>query len=106
MTQTFQDIQAQIADLQKKAAEMKASETAAALDDITSKMNAYGITIADLQQRIKPTKTKVAKSGSANPAPAKYRGPNGETWSGRGLMPRWLSGLVASGRTREEFAIA
>jgi DNA-binding protein H-NS len=37
---------------------------------------------------------------------AKYRGPNGETWSGRGLMPRWMASLVASGRTKEEFAIA
>jgi DNA-binding protein H-NS len=37
---------------------------------------------------------------------AKYRGPNGETWSGRGLMPRWMATLVASGRTKEEFAIA
>jgi hypothetical protein len=24
-------------------------------------------------------------------APIRYRGPMGETWSGRGLMPRWLA---------------
>ena len=39
---------------------------------------------------------------------AKYRGPNGETWSGRGLMQRWLVALVAlvaQGKTKEEFAI-
>ena len=35
----------------------------------------------------------------------KYRGPNGETWTGRGLQPRWLSALVAEGRTPEEFAV-
>jgi DNA-binding protein H-NS len=36
----------------------------------------------------------------------KYRGPNGETWTGRGLQPRWMSALVAEGRTPEEFAVA
>jgi DNA-binding protein H-NS len=36
---------------------------------------------------------------------AKYRGPNGEEWSGRGRMPRWLAALEAEGRRREEFLI-
>ena len=36
---------------------------------------------------------------------AKYRGPNGEEWSGRGRMPKWLAVLEAEGRGREEFLI-
>ncbi len=36
---------------------------------------------------------------------AKYRGPNGEEWSGRGRMPNWLAGLEAEGRGREEFLV-
>jgi DNA-binding protein H-NS len=36
---------------------------------------------------------------------AKYRGPNGEEWSGRGRTPRWLAALEAEGREREEFLI-
>ena len=36
---------------------------------------------------------------------AKYRGPNGEEWSGRGRTPRWLAALEAEGRGREEFLI-
>lgn len=47
-------------------------------------------------------------SASAKPkrkvAP-KYRGPNGETWTGRGLPPRWLAALEAAGRKRESFLI-
>lgn len=35
----------------------------------------------------------------------RFRGPNGETWSGRGRMPRWLSAMEASGRKRDEFRI-
>jgi hypothetical protein len=34
-----------------------------------------------------------------------YRGPNGETWSGRGLMPRWLAVLVADGQDKNAFKI-
>jgi DNA-binding protein H-NS len=35
----------------------------------------------------------------------KYRGPNGETWAGRGRAPRWLAELEAKGRKRESFLI-
>jgi DNA-binding protein H-NS len=35
----------------------------------------------------------------------KYRGPNGETWAGRGARPRWLEALVKQGHKREEYLI-
>jgi DNA-binding protein H-NS len=35
----------------------------------------------------------------------KYRGPEGETWAGRGARPRWLTALLKRGRKIEEFAI-
>ena len=37
---------------------------------------------------------------------AKYRGPGGETWAGRGATPRWLAALIKEGHSVEEFAIA
>jgi DNA-binding protein H-NS len=36
---------------------------------------------------------------------AKYRGPSGETWSGRGFVPNWLRTLEEQGRSREEFLV-
>jgi DNA-binding protein H-NS len=39
-------------------------------------------------------------------APIKYRGPNGETWSGRGLAPRWLAELEKKGKKRDSYLIA
>jgi DNA-binding protein H-NS len=39
-------------------------------------------------------------------APIKYRGPGGETWSGRGLAPRWLAALEQKGKKRESFLVA
>ena len=37
--------------------------------------------------------------------PAKYRGPSGETWAGRGATPKWLTALMKQGRKRDEFLI-
>ncbi|MDO5532414.1 H-NS family nucleoid-associated regulatory protein [Sutterella sp.] len=37
------------------------------------------------------------------PADAKYVGPNGETWTGRGRRPAWLRELLAAGHGLEEF---
>ena len=37
--------------------------------------------------------------------PPKYRGPGGETWAGRGAMPRWLTAAIKDGKNREDFLI-
>lgn len=36
----------------------------------------------------------------------RYRGPNGETWSGRGLMPRWMRAAMELGHTPAELEAA
>jgi DNA-binding protein H-NS len=36
----------------------------------------------------------------------KYRGPNGETWAGRGATPVWLRDAIKVGKKREDFLIA
>lgn len=98
------EIQNQIALLQKQAEEIRANELAQVIQDILAKMDAYGITVDDLD-RGRGRARKVGGTKSANPAPVKFRGPNGETWSGRGLMPRWLASLVAEGQAKESFAV-
>lgn len=113
------DIQSQIEKLQKQANEIKAKEFHATVLEIQAKMQAFGITIKDLQGgkpakvgkgvrgKSKPATDKAPKAAkkSANPVAAKYRGPNGETWSGRGLTPRWLSTLIAQGQSKDAFAV-
>ena len=113
------DIQSQIASLQKQADEIKAKDFQSTVQEILTKMQAFGITVKDLQA-VKPGKAgrgkakvvvgkepKAAKAPkkSTTPVAAKYRGPNGETWSGRGLTPRWLATLIAQGQAKEAFAI-
>jgi DNA-binding protein H-NS len=37
--------------------------------------------------------------------PAKYRGPGGEEWSGRGPAPKWMKPLLVKGKTKADFLI-
>lgn len=115
------DIQVQIEKLQKQASEIKVREFDKTVQEIVMKMQAFGITLKDLRHSMgKGSKGRVRKASGKGPAvktaakhsqkagvpvAPKYRGPNGETWSGRGLVPRWLSTLLAQGRSKEDFAI-
>lgn len=47
-------------------------------------------------------KTRKAAAGNV---PVKYRGPNGEEWSGRGRLPKWVQVAEAEGKSREEFRV-
>lgn len=49
---------------------------------------------------------KKAKTARRGKVAAKYRGLEGETWTGRGLPPRWLSEAIKEGKTKEDFLIA
>jgi len=99
------EIQNQIATLQKQAEEIKATELAATIADIQAKMEAFGITVDDLERAKGRGRKATGGSKSSSPAPVKFRGPNGETWTGRGLMPRWLAAKVAEGQSKESFAV-
>lgn len=111
------DIQSQIEKLQRQAKDIRAKEFDKTVAEIVSQMQAFGITYKDLQaasaRGSKPAKkvpgkrarvASAAKKATVAVAP-KYRGPNGETWTGRGLMPRWLAALEAQGQAKESFLI-
>ncbi len=110
------DIQTQIEKLQRQANDIKAKEFDRTVRDIVAQMQAFGITVKDLQSATTRGGKSHAKVATKRPGksagvkakvivPPKYRGPGGETWSGRGLMPRWLAALVAQGESKEAFLI-
>ena len=113
------DIQSQIDKLQKQAAEIKTRDFDKTVAEILIKMQVFGITVKDLAATRKSrTKNKVpTQVGASSKAgttaalrrtvvvAAKFKGPNGETWSGRGKTPRWLAAFLAQGRLSEEFSV-
>jgi DNA-binding protein H-NS len=112
------ELQGQIEKLQKQANDIKTREFDKTVAEIKAQMLAFGITVKDLtakkttaKGRGKAAKTvRAAKADSgakkaAKPVEAKYRGPNGESWSGRGLMPKWMQALVTEGKSKQDFAV-
>jgi len=81
--------------LMDQAEQIRKSERSGAVAAIKAKMAEYGITVADLGGS---GKVRVA-------AEAKYRGPNGELWSGRGRRPAWANEALAAGKSLDEYVI-
>jgi DNA-binding protein H-NS len=46
------------------------------------------------------------KSLKGRKVPPKYRGPNGETWAGRGAKPGWMVEQLKACKKQEDFLIA
>ena len=109
------EIQAPIDKLQKQASDLRSKDFQKTVREIKEKMQAFGITVKDLQgpKITKGPKVKDApkvrvsspKKVTGSTVAPKYRGPDGQTWSGRGLTPRWMTSLIEQGRTKDDFLI-
>lgn len=77
-----------------------AGARASFLDEVRAKAASLGMSLMDLVGQGASRVTGKKKSPAA-----KYRGPNGEEWSGRGRPARWLTQLETRGRKREEFLV-
>ena len=107
----------QIADMQKQADQLLKQSRPAVLAQLREQMAAYGITAQELSRPAPKARSPKAPQPkpAASPAkgkkpvvslPAKYRGPEGQEWTGKGSAPKWLNALMAAGKTREDFLIS
>ena len=104
---TYLEILAQIETLKQQAEVLRRDELAEVIADIRQKIRDYDLTAADLGLVAAQPATRPAATGKRPGAKPKYRNPDtGETWSGRGIMPRWLKAEVEAGRDRAAFLIA
>lgn len=90
---TLSELKAQAAALQ---AQIKAAEEAGKAE--------RGADLATVQALIAKHSFERTDLFPRDPVPVKYRGPNGETWTGRGFKPKWLETLMAQGTPLETFA--
>ena len=107
----YRQILAEIEDLKLKAEEARRTELVEVIADIKQKIRDYDLTAADLGLEPAPTAKPApyATPGTAGKRASvkpKYRDPDsGNTWSGRGVMPKWMKAALDAGSTREEFLI-
>jgi DNA-binding protein H-NS len=111
-----QALKARIAVLQKQLAEAEENK-APSIRKVKDLMKKLGVTLEDLKgtaasnQGSRP-RGRPRKKGSDKPMkPAdrkvaiKYRDEKGNTWTGRGKTPRWLTEAEREGKSRETFKV-
>jgi DNA-binding protein H-NS len=99
---TLQDLLAQKEALDKEIESTKKQHRAEAIAKVRSLMAEYGLTAADLGTKAGGR----SSSAKGNKVAAKYRNAaTGETWSGRGLQPKWLKAALAAGRKMGDFSV-
>lgn len=102
MSMNVKDLIAQRAELDRQIEQAQRAERAEAIAKVKEIMSMHGLTLADLSGRasVKPEKATARKVA------AKFRDPEtGNTWSGRGLQPKWLRNALAAGRSLADFAV-
>ena len=118
---SYSDLVTQIEELKKQAEKTRKEEFSSIVKTIKKQIADYGITAADLGLSSKPTASKRGRKKAAGAKPGrkpraksaskgakvapKYRDESGNTWTGRGKMPKWLASAVAQGRSVDSFKI-
>ena len=83
---------------------MQRQERTDAIAQVRTLMTQYGLSLADLAAKANGPKISGPRAGGK--VAAKYRNPaTGDTWSGRGLKPKWLQSALEGGRSLADFAI-
>ena len=93
---SLSEINAQIAELQKQAEQIKKKERDSMIAELKEKIAVYGITAKDLG-------LDTQKKGK-NAITPKYM-KNGETWTGRGRQPKFVQEHLASGGQLDDLLI-
>lgn len=95
----------QAAELDRQLKEAQRAERIRVITQVKDLMATHGLTIADLDAGGKRAGAGRSASAGTRVAPKYRNGETGETWTGRGIKPKWLQAAIASGKTLESFAI-
>ena len=99
---TLQELIAQKEALERQIEQTRQQDRSEAVAKVRALMDEYGLSVADLSTKA-AAKTR---AGKGNKVAAKYRNTaTGDSWSGRGLQPKWLKAALAGGRKLGDFAV-
>ena len=100
----LKDLLAQKADLEKRIETAQKQARGEAIAKVKAMMAEYGLSVADLDAK-EPARKNVTKAKGRKVA-VKYRdAATGDSWTGRGLQPKWLKSALAAGRKLDEFRV-
>lgn len=106
MTISIEELIKQKEALEKQIQEAQRAARGDALAKIKELMATHGLTVADLAGKAGFGAVKVESAAAPKKVAAKYRHPEtGDSWTGRGLKPKWLQQALAEGKSLEEFLL-
>jgi DNA-binding protein H-NS len=95
-------LETQLQDVDARIKSERQAQKASVIAELVARMHEAGISPQELTIR-KATKSAGTHRGKV---PAKFRNAaTGDSWSGRGKKPNWLTAALATGRKIEEFAV-
>lgn len=89
---SFAELAAMEARIARAKIEKRGAERAALRDKLTAIASEAGFDIRELLN---------GRGGSRGKVAVKYRDKDGNTWTGRGRMPRWLAAATKGGRANK-----
>lgn len=96
-TLSIEELAAQQAAITDALNAKRVAEKAEAVVKAKAFVAKFGLTAADI--------FTTTKRSSGRKVAAKYSDGKGNTWSGRGLKPKWLASALGTGATLESFLI-
>jgi DNA-binding protein H-NS len=97
------DLNALITKAQQLREDKKVSEKAKLLEKFRTMAADAGFTFEEVIGR--GSSGRRQRSDKGVKLKAKFKGPNGETYTGRGPTPKWLKDLEAKGHKRERYLV-
>jgi DNA-binding protein H-NS len=97
------DLNELIARAQKAIASKKEEAKAGALNKLKALASAEGFSLDELMG--KGSGGRRQRSDKGVKLKPKYKGPNGEIYTGRGPTPKWLKSLERKGEKREKYLV-
>lgn len=108
---TYQELLAQKAALERQTSELdrqlqdaRKAERAGVIAHIKQLLAVNGLTVVDFGLKAAAATRSSAAAGS-KVAPKYHNAETGETWSGRGLQPKWIKVALAAGKTLEQLKV-
>ena len=99
----FAALQAQHAQLTADLAAAKTAAKAGAIAQVKAIMAQHDLTVADVCGTLSAVKRVGKPTGKVA---VKFRNTAGDTWTGRGMKPKWLTAALANGFSIDEFKVA
>lgn len=93
----------EIHEMQDSVNQLRAELRAEAIEKAQEIINGFKLSASDFH--FKETTSRSMRNTQTRHVLPKYKGPNGETWTGRGRLPRWLVKLENEGHSINEFLI-